>query len=127
MKQIILGLVVLVSLISCSNNNLGILKSDLKTSDKLSDKEIESTEFKTIKMSAANGKRALVELSLDRKYIVATTGALYASSLDVCKDSDIKDNTDVYYVEAYRITKDTVFKKIYFTNENKIVGKFRLK
>lgn len=127
MKKIILGLAVSMALVSCANKDLDILKSDLKTSDKLSDQEIESTEFKTTKMLASDGKKALVRLSTDRKYIVATEGGLYASSLDVCNDSDIKENTDVFYIEAYRIAKDTVFKKIYFTNENKIVGMFKLK
>jgi hypothetical protein len=127
MKKIILGLGMSMALFSCANKDLDILKNDLKTSDKLSDQEIESTEFKTIKMLASDGKKALIGLSLDRKFIVATKGGLYASSLDVCKDSEIKENTDVYYTEAYRIAKDTVFKKIYFTNENKIVGKFKLK
>jgi len=127
MKTIILGIAASMFLISCSDSNLDILKSDLKTSNKLSDQEIETTEFKTTKMLASDGKKALIKLSTDRKFIVSTKGALFASSLDVCKDSEIKDNTDVYYVEAYRIAKDTVFKKIYFTNENKIVGQFLLK
>ena len=127
MKRIALGLVAVMVLVSCSDKNIDLLKADLKNNVKLSDSEIESTQFKTTKMLASDGKKALITLSLDRKYIVAKNGGLFASALDVCKDSDIKNDTEVFYIEAYRIAKDTVFKKIYFTNENKIVGEFRLK
>lgn len=127
MKKITLVLAISIALFSCSNNNVDLIKLDLKNNLKLSDSEIESTEFKTTKMLSSDGKKELIDTSLGRKLIVATKGGLFASALDVCKDSQIKENTDVYYTEAYRIAKDTVFKKIYFTNENKIVGEFLLK
>ena len=127
MKKVGLGMLGIIALISCSDKNSDLLKENLKTKVELSESEIESTQFKTTKMLASDGKKALIKLSLDRKYIVATKGGLYASALDVCKDSEIKDGTDVFYIEAYRIAKDTVFKKIYFTNENKVVGEFLLK
>lgn len=128
MRKILL-LIGIILMSSCAKENSGIdaIKLDLKSSDKLSDQEIENTSFSTTKMLSSDGKKALVDLSLNRKNIVATKGGLFASALDVCNDSEIKENSDVYYIEAYRIAKDTVFKKIYFTNENKIVGKFKLK
>ena len=127
MKKVTLGILGMIALISCSDKNTDLLKENLKTKVRLSDSEIESTQFKTTKMLASDGKKALITLSLNRKYIVAKEGGLYASALDVCKDSEIKDDTEVFYIEAYRIAKDSVFKKIYFTNENKIVGEFLLK
>jgi hypothetical protein len=129
MKKIILVTLLLTALFSCSNNSkdLDILKLDLKNTNKLSQVEIDSMKFKILKMTSSDGKKELLKVSNDRKRIVAAKGGLYAFFLDVCKDSEIKDKTDVNMIEAYRIVKDTVFKKLYFTNENKVVGKFLLK
>lgn len=129
MKKIVLVTLLSMALFSCSNESkdLNVLKLDLKNSNKLSDVEIDSVKFKILKMTYSDGKNELLKVSNDRKKIVALNGGLYAFFLDVCKDSEIKENTDVNMIEAYRIAKDTVFKKLYFTNENKIVGKFLLK
>lgn len=123
-KLLILSLV----LASCSSvdKNVEIIQADLKTVDKLTDPEIETTKFNIVKLISSDGKKALSDLYQERKYKASTDG-VFASSLDICNDMEIKDGSDVYFIEAYRLTTDTVFKKLYYINENKIVGKFLIK
>ena len=127
MKKNILVLAIVLSLMSCSDKNIDLIKSDLKASDKLTNAEIESTQFKTTKMIDSDGKTSLITYNSDRQYIISQKGGLYASNFDFANPQSIVENTDVFFIEAYRFTTDTVFKKVYYINENKIVGKFILK
>ena len=58
MKKVTLGILGMIALISCSDKNTDLLKENLKTKVRLSDSEIESTQFKTTKMLASDGKIA---------------------------------------------------------------------
>ena len=126
MKKLLLLLLLLM--ISCtSNESLEVVKSDIKSSGKLSDLELQTIKFKTLEMISKDGRNDLLKLSLNRKMKILKEGAVYGGAFDICQPDEIKENDKILKIEAYRIAGDTVYKSIFYTKDDKIVGRFLMR
>lgn len=124
MKKIIITIAFALAMISCEKNSeqIKVVKTDLKSDPKFTKEEFEATKFSTAEMIGKDARSEIVSTYFKRK-----RGA-FASALDVFDENTLPTNQKTFKVEAFRISNDTTFKKIYYLNEkNEIISKFWLK
>jgi hypothetical protein len=129
MKKVIAILSLSLLMASCNNQSkqIDIVKADIKSKGSITDAEIETLKFNTMELISVDGKNDMINISTDRKMKVLKNGAVYGYFFDICKENEIKENDKVLKVEAYRVVTDTIYKSIYFLNDDKIVGRFSIK
>ena len=129
MKRVITILSLSILIISCNNESkqIEVVKNDIIKKGDLTKAEIETLKFSTLEMISVDGKNELISISTDRKMEAIKEGAVFGLNFDICKNKEIKENDKISKITAYRIATDTVYKSLYFVDNEKIVGRFMLK